>query len=465
MMWVAIGLMTAVAIAALLLPLWRRLAPAQPRAVYDLEVYRDQLTEIDRDLARGLIGEAEAKAARTEIARRALAASAASEAAVPEAPRRPAPNLAFIAAALAPLLAAALYLQVGSPGLPGQPLAARLTDARVEATNRDRELLAQLEARLRERPDDLQGWQLLARSYTTLGRAEDAVAAWRQVRRIAPGRPEFAGALGEALVQAASGTVTPEALSLFESVTQFDPGDPRARFYIGLAFAQSGDARTALQTWTDLVAISPPDAPWLQAVRSQITGVALEAKIDPKSLTPSAEAKALAERNATMASRPPGDAEAIARLPAGEREQMIRGMVESLAARLETQPDDLEGWRRLGRARRVLGEVDKSVEAYAKAAALAPKNVDVLSDYAGALFARQPQGEKLPPEFVGVMKRILDLDSNNGDALWFVGLAEAEAGRRAAAVALWQRLVERLPAGSPERQEVQAQIDRLKQTP
>lgn len=465
MLWIIFSLMTAVAVGALLLPLWRRVAPSQPRAAYDLEIYRDQLAEIERDLARGLIGEAEAKAARTEIGRRALAAGAIDEPSSQAAPRRPGWTLAFVSAAIAPLIAILLYVQVGSPALPGQPLAARLKETASEGAKRDAELIAQLEVRLRERPDDLQGWQLLARSYATLGRPEDAVAAWRHVLRIAPDRPEFAGALGEALVQASSGTVTPEALTLFESASMADSNDPRARFYIGLAQAQAGESRAALQTWTDLVAISPADAPWLPTVRAQIMRLANEAKIDAATLAPSAEAKAQAERDAAAAPPAGSQADAIARMPAGEREQMIRGMVDSLAARLETQPDDLEGWRRLGRARRVLGELDKSIDAYAKAAALAPDNVEVLSDYASALFDRVPRAERLSADFVAVMRRILDLDPNHGDALWFVGLAEAEAGRRAAAVALWQRLVERLPAGSQERQEVQAQIERLRQAP
>jgi cytochrome c-type biogenesis protein CcmH len=252
---------------------------------------------------------------------------------------------------------------------------------------------------------------------------------------------------------------------LFDAAARKDARDPRARFYIGLAQAQGGDTRAALQTWTDLVAISPPDAPWVPTVRAQIARLASEAKIDPATVAPSPEAKALAERNAAAAPPSGSDADTIARLPPAEREQMIRGMVDALAARLEAQPDDLEGWRRLGRARRVLGEIDKSIDAYAKAAALAPQNIEVLSDYAGALFEKVPRGEKLPAAFVAVMRRVLDLDPNHGDALWFVGLAEAEAGRRAAALALWQRLAERLPAGSQERQDVQAQIDRLKRIP
>ena len=155
-------------------------------------------------------------------------------------------------------------------------------------------------------------------------------------------------------------------------------------------------------------------------------------------------------------------AEAIARLPPAQQQEMIRGMVESLAARLEAEPGDVEGWRRLGRARKVLGEREKSIEAYGKAAALAPGRMDVLSDYAGALFETIAPGEKLPAPFVDTMRKILDADPNHGDALWFVGVAEAEAGRRAAAVALWQRLLDQLPPNARERQEIQDQIDRLK---
>jgi len=460
MIWAVFMAMTLAAAGALLLPFLRRPPESASRSAYDIEIYRDQMAEVERDIRRGLIDETEARAAQTEIGRRALAADNASRAEVtPGRAPRGAPLAALALAVAAPLGAFVLYLDLGSPHLPAQPLAQRHAGAQSD-TRQDESLVAQLAERLKDRPDDAQGWTLLARSYGTLGRHDDAVAAWRNVLRLAPESNDARGGLAEALVQGAGGTVTPEAIRLFEAVTKADEREPRSRFYIGLAHAQAGEARQALQAWTDLAAISPPDAPWLEGVRAQIRRVAAEARIDPGSLTPSAAATSLAARDAAVPGGP--QAEAIARLPSGQQQEMIRGMVESLAARLEAEPNDIDGWRRLGRARKVLGEREKSIEAYGKAAALAPGRVDVLSDYAGALFESITPGDKLPPAFVDVMRKILDVDPNHGDALWFVGVAEAEAGRRAAAVALWQRLLDQLPAGARERQEVQEQIERLK---
>ena len=196
---------------------------------------------------------------------------------------------------------------------------------RSSGKGQDEALVAQLAERLKERPDDAQGWTLLARSYGTIGRHEDAVAAWRNVRRLTPASAEALGGLAEALTQAAAGTVTPEAARLFEAVSQAEPTEPRSRFYLGLARAQAGETRQALQIWTDLIAISPPDAPWLEGVRAQLRRVAAEAKIDPTTITPSAAATALAARDAAAPAGP--QAEAIARLPPAQQQEMIRGMV------------------------------------------------------------------------------------------------------------------------------------------
>jgi len=474
MLWLVFAGMTALAVAALLVPYLRSRGTALPRSAYDLEIYRDQLAELERDRARGLIGEAEAKAARTEIARRALATDAAGAKQKP-AGAGPSRRWAVVVAALAaPTLAFALYLGVGSPRMPSQEFVAHGNDNGPEAE----EMVARLENRLKEQPDDLQGWLLLARSYSTLGRSDDAIKAWREALKRSPEPDSLASAFGEALVEASGGTVTPEAEKQFETAQHYDPLDPRPRYYIGLSEAQAGDARAALQNWVDLMTISPADAPWLPMVREQMGRLSAQAKIDPASIPPSADAQKLAQRLQATAPRGPAgapsgaprgapsgaDVAAIEKMSPEDRNAMIRTMVDSLAARLESNPGDIDGWLRLGRAREVLGEPDKSVEAYAKAAALAPDRLDAQTAYANALFKTLPKdGDKLPQNFVAVMRHILELDPNYGDALWFVGLAEAEAGNRLAAIALWQRLLNRLPDGSKEREQVQAQIEKLKQ--
>jgi cytochrome c-type biogenesis protein CcmH len=458
-MWLVLAVMTLAAAGALVLPYLRTRREVAPRAAYDLEIYRDQLAEIERDHARKLIGDSEAQAARTEVARRALAADTAAKAGAPASPPRR--SFAVVAVAgLAPVLAFGVYLATGSPELPGQPLAERLAAGQIQ----DQELITRLETRLREHPEDVQGWVLLARSYGSLGRFDDAVTAWQEVMRRSQTPEAFAGALGEAQVQAANGTVPPAALVQFEAALKANPADARARFYTGLAKEQAGESRAALQIWTDLAAMSPPDAPWMTLLRERIRAAASAAQVDPASIAPSAEAQEIARQTASSGPSA-ADVENAAKMSPEERTQMIRGMVEQLAARLEAEPNDVDGWRRLARARRVLGESDKAVEASAKAAALAPDRLDVQTDYAGLLFERLPKDGKLTPEFVGVMRHILDLDPNHGDALWFVGLSEAQAGNKMAAIALWQRLIDRLPADAKERKQVEAEIDALKQTP
>ena len=459
MLWLALLAMAAIAAGALAWPLLRRPATMGERAAHDLAVYRDQMAEIERDLARGVIAEAEARAARIEIARRMLAADAAM-AASPPPKSRSSPRAALAVAAIAPIAALGLYVATGSPWLQGQPFAARSLEA-ARATTAAAELAkraAALAERLATRPDDRDGWALLARTYSALARHGEAAAAWRRAVEQAPDNLDFAGEFGAALVQANDGVVGPEALAAFERVLAAAPFDPRASFYKGLARAQAGAAAEAVRIWTDLLHVGPSDAPWAAAVRAERDRAMLEAKIDLARVTPSPAAEAARAAQATRRDA----ADEIARLPQDERIAAIRAMVEGLAARLEAAPDDVEGWRRLGRAWRVLGENDKAAAALKRATALAPARVDVLVEYAEALYGDTQAGDALPPAFVATMRTILTLAPEHGDALWFVGLAEAEAGNAQEAAKLWTRLLPRLPAGSPERAEVEKRLAELK---
>lgn len=457
MIWAILAALTAIAAAVLVLPLLRRGAAGTPRAAYDVEIYRDQLKEIDRDVARGVMNPPEAEAARREIARKLLAAADVRDAKPMASASRP--SYAPLAlAALAPIAALALYLGLGSPTLPGQPLAARRDVAGPEKFDpKIVDMVTRLTERLQREPDNLQGWVLLARSYGTMNRSDEALNAWRRVMQLAPGNAEFAGPYGETAVQAAKGTVTPEARAAFDIVLKADPDDPRARFFIGLQRAQEGAPREALQIWTDIAAAAPEDAPWLPAVRERIRRTAAEARIDPATIAPS---PGVAARPT-----PPGpsaaDVEAARNMSPAQQAEMIRGMVDRLAARLEQEPNDIEGWRRLGQAYRVLNEPDKSKAAHAKAVELAPTRVDVLTDYATSLLGGTKEGDKLPADFIAVLRRILAVAPDHADALWFVGLAEAEAGNTQAAREMWTRLLAQIPPTAPERKDIQNRVDAL----
>ena len=234
------------------------------------------------------------------------------------------------------------------------------------------EAVAALARALESRPDDVDGWALLGRSYVGMGRYAEAAEALGRAHRLAPDRVEIASAFGEAEVAAADGVVGDEAKAVFEGVLAADPRDPRARFYLGLAKAQGGDVRGALQDWVDLAALSPAEAPWLASVQEQIARAAGELGVEIASLEPSAAARALGAPAGPVGPRlAPGDADAIEQMSDEQREAMIRSMVERLAARLETNPDDRDGWLRLARAYEVLGEAEKAEQARARAEALA----------------------------------------------------------------------------------------------
>ena len=529
--WAVAGLLVAGALALILWPLLRspRAAPAAASASHDLEVYRDQLVELERDLDRGLIDADEAGAARAEIERRVLSAGDAVEktASAPGGRRR------LAAAALAiviPAAALAIYLDRGNPNLPGQPFAEQQARRALMDQARQRDSaarIAELEKRLEKSPDDLAGWIEIARSYREIKRFADAARAFGRARDIAGDMPIILSAYGEALTFAAGGAVPPEAAEIFNKVLDTQPGDPRARYYLGLARSQIGDAKGALDFWIDLEASAPPDAPWRAGLQDQMRKLAEGAGIDlaalraekalasprpgpsgedlraARDMTPEERAKMVRGMVARLAARleeNPNDAEGWKRLGrsyqvlgeqknaaeafaraesldqqapgnraqaapgaggAPDQQEMIRGMVARLAARLEESPDDLAGWKQLGRSYMVLDEPAKAVSAFARATALAPNDINVLVDYGEALLNAGGEGDTLPAAFVEVMRKVLVLEPDNTLGLWYVGLAEARAGNSEIAGVLWRSLLDRLPADAPERARLEKRIKAL----
>jgi cytochrome c-type biogenesis protein CcmH len=343
-LWFPLALMTAAAVFVVLWPLGRaRLAPASGS---DLAVYRDQMCELERDRSAGLIGAAEADAARVEISRRLLAAADAQSA----VSASPAPWRRWFTAVAAlvalPMGAVALYLALGFPGLPDQPLAARA----IGPENRSiAALVAQVEDRLERNPQDGRGWEVIGPVYMRLGRFDDAVKARRNAVRLLGATPAREGDLGEALVAAANGVVTAEAKAAFDRALALDARDPRAKFFAGLAAQQDGKNAEAAAIWNELLAQAPADAPWAHVVRQSL------ARLENTGPQPAAPGPSVA------------DVAAAADMSPEARIQMVRSMVERLAERLTRDGSDLDGWVRLVRAFLVLGEHERARGAAADA--------------------------------------------------------------------------------------------------
>jgi cytochrome c-type biogenesis protein CcmH len=346
-LWVIFALMTAAAILAVVRPLGRS-RPASAGGS-DLAVYKDQLKEIDSDRASGLIGDAEAEAARLEISRRLLAAAEApggAGAGATGAPGRGRKTLAAAAAlAVLTLVPLGLYIALGAPNIPGEPAFARVTTPKGHESIAS--LVSQVEARLAASPNDGLGWEVIAPVYARLGRFDDAVKARKQALRLNGATARREADLGEAETAAANGVVTAEARAAFEQAVALDPKEAKARYFLGLAAEQDGRNGDAAALWRSMLAEAPNGAPWIGLVRQALGRVSGEAVANNE---PSA-----------------GDILAAADMSTDARRDMIHSMVARLADRLRTNGADVEGWLRLVRAYVVLGDRDKAKQAATEA--------------------------------------------------------------------------------------------------
>ncbi len=410
---VALVGLTVLAVAMLLAPLIFRQRGPTSRDAYNLAVYRDQLAEIERDLARGVLAANEAEAARAEIARRILALKPAEAETGPTGQARglkahgAAPRtVAIVAILLLPVAAWILYWQLGSPSLPDQPFAERTAAGKppvaADPGHIDmNEAVARLGAHLKEHPEDLAGWLLLARSELSLGRYQEAGDAYRHAADLSGHRADITGDWGEAQVLAAGGTVTPAARQAFAAGLRDPETAPRSRYYLALAQMQQGEVKRALEAWVGLATEAPDGAEWLALVRQRISEAASALGIDPATLKPSAGATRASGGGPNGA---PGDAavaaaaKALAGASPAERQAMINAMVERLAARLADQPDDVEGWVRLGRSYMVLNQPDKAREAYVRAVELKPDDPELKQALAEATAAAGKSGAVAPAQ-------------------------------------------------------------------
>lgn len=283
MIWLAFAMLVLAAIIVVLPPLLKS-ARATAAEANDLAVYRDQLKEIDGDVARGTISTGEAEAARTEIKRRilALAASPAGDVRT-SGPLR---VLAIGVAAGVTLVSLGLYVSLGRPGLPGKPYdGAAERQAMQDGMLREVEtMVAKLAARLKTQPGDAKGWRMLGWSYLQLGRPQDGVDALKHAVALDPENAALRSQLGEGLVQLAGGDVSADAMAVFDDALKRDAKEPRARFYKGLAMIQAGKEREAFALWVAILQDGPADAEWMPGLREQAQLLAAKLKLDPSAV-------------------------------------------------------------------------------------------------------------------------------------------------------------------------------------
>lgn len=346
---------------------------ARPPAAYDLDVYRDQLKEVERDLARGVVSESDAERARTEVSRRILHADATVQTSISQT--HPTGGM-LIAAITSVVIAGASYLmysQLGAPGYGDLRLANRIEMAETLRAERPSQTTAEaslpnkgpplnlspdyvaLVEQLREtvgaRPNDLQGQVLLSQSEGQLGNFAAAHAAKARVLAIKGANAtatDFAD-YADLLILSAGGYVSPQAEGVLERALSMDPANGPARYYFGLMMSQTGRPDTALRVWDQLLREGPPDAPWVPPIEAQIEEMAMRAGVNYA-------------RPAIGTGRGPSaaDIDAAGDMSPAERMEMIQGMVAGLSDRLATEGGPVEDWSQLISSLGVLGQMDQA---------------------------------------------------------------------------------------------------------
>jgi len=398
--WIVAGAVVLLVAALLVLALLRGERDTGSAEAYDLQVYRDQLREIERDAARGTIAPEEADRLKTEVSRRILAADARIEGGAVAASRGSGPGRMMAAVIVLALFggSALIYLRLGAPGYGDLGLQTRIAAAQEARANRpsQSEAEAQLPAqpaaeapedylalveRLRtavtERPDDVQGHVLLARSEAALGNYAEAYAAQRKLIALkgdSASAKDFAD-LADMLVLAAGGYVSPEAEQALDEVMRRDPDNGVARYYGGLMMAQTGRPDTAFRIWDKLLREGPADAPWAEPIRAQISDLAYAAGVNDYELP----AAPTAPTGPAIAGPGAADIEAASELSAEDRQQMIEGMVDRLGARLADQGGSPQEWGQLLGALGVLGRTEQAVEIWQEAQAVFAGQTEALA--------------------------------------------------------------------------------------
>ena len=389
--WIVLTVLTSLAVAGLTVPLVRRYELASARES-GVAVLKRQLGEIDAQEASGAASAEEAEGMRTEVRRRILAEGRYDEGPSRGLGARSLPWIAVATAGVVALAAAGLYALIGRPELSsarapagGQQVAGNAQHPIADVAT----MIAQLEEKLRANPNDPEGWRMLGWSYGAVGRAADAAEAYGRAAALDPKNAEYPSARGDALVNAAQGQVTPEALGAFQTAIKLDPSNPRALFYLALYEDQQGRHDKAMADWLTLLKSAPPGAAWAGQVRDFVERVARDRHIDlAGKLPPVAAAAPAPTAQVTPPGPTPDQVQAASQMSANDRAAMIHTMVDRLADELKSNPRDAEGWMRLMRARMVLGETDKAVAAYrdAKVAfANSPNDLDTLQKAAQSL--------------------------------------------------------------------------------
>lgn len=358
--WVASVVILLGVLIAIIVPITR--ARANSSHEYNATIYYDQLNEIKRDLDRGVLSPLDGEALKAEIEKRLETNEKNITAEATNKQKKPSTRIpivmAILMAGVIPFMSYGLYFYLGSPEKKDLPFAKRKPVSSVDTTNVKMDVLVKkLRKRLDQDPDQLKGWILLGKSLVNLNRFDDASKAFKRALEIAPNRAEIASFAAETSFMAQGGEFNQEVRYFFKLAQKINPREHKALYYLGLDAFMEKKYSTAIQYWVDLISISPVGAPWLDSVRDRLIVASKAGKLKISSFASRVKSQRLNDNQQSPEPSPTQeDIKNANDMSEKERKIFIRSMVDRLAERLKSEPNDLNGWRRLARAYRVLGE-------------------------------------------------------------------------------------------------------------
>ena len=394
-LWIGFTILLAIALAFLAIPLLRRMKLSRER--HNAQIFATgQLTELERQLENGNLAEKEYEDAKSEVERRLLKNHERDAKEQHVVGRRAGVIGAAIVSGWVAVGSVMIYDVVGNPALTtlrkSVPIAASLVARQQPAQNTGTlagagtvagvdEMIANLSDRLEANPDDAEGWRMLGWSYFQTDNFLASVTAYEKSIELDDSEPVIFSVLGEAIVRSEGGSVTDRALGVFHRALALDPDDPRARFFQGMALEQRGNPQGALTLWTDILGRAPADADWAPGLQDRVNELAASLGQE----RPNPILNDLPQSSETAAPGPTvADVSAAQDMSAQDRQDMILGMVDRLAGRLEENPDDTEGWIRLMRSYLVLNDPSAAQSSLEKARLALAKNADAFATIAQA---------------------------------------------------------------------------------
>lgn len=397
--WIISISLAVIASAMLLLPLFRNTATGETEdAVSEVDIYREQLAEVDRDLERGVLDSAEAERTRTEIARRLLAADKAGSMQSGNAPVMVSRITSALFAIVIIASSAGLYLYVGAPGAQDLPLKDRIAAGdeiranrmsqieaeelanaiprpEIEAPADYLEMVQQLRDIVPTRPDDKAGWRLLARHEVALTNYSDAAKAQAHLVDLEGSEVTVTDLerLVDYMVAATAGLVTPESEAVSRQILERDTDNIAARYYLGLLYAQTDRPDVAFRLWKQVIDNGTPEQIHVELAKGQIEDAAWRAGVEYE-----------LPRTAALPGPTAEQIQDAANMSAEDQGNMIQGMVGRLMDRLANEGGTPEEWARLINALGVLGDTDRALAIWTEAQGVFAGNTEALTEIRAA---------------------------------------------------------------------------------